>query len=83
MFLMLLRFKTSPVHHCRLDLTSDLFMELSNEPELHFQAGPTFLSSNVAQQVLMLHPWRAEHISLVLPRLLILKNRKKNQWHKR
>lgn len=50
-------------------------MELSNEPELHFQAGPTFLSSDVTQQVVVLHPWCDEHVSLILPRLLILRKR--------
>lgn len=59
-------------------MTSDLFMELGDEPELHFQAGPSLLSSNVTQQVLVLHPRRGEHVSLSLPRLLVLKNKKKN-----
>lgn len=57
----------------------NLFMKLCDEPELHFQTGPTFLSSNITQQVVVLHPWCAEQVSLVLPGLLVLMHRKDNK----
>lgn len=47
-------------------------MKLSDEPELHLQVAAAFLGGDVAQQVLVLHARRGEHVALVLPRLLVL-----------
>lgn len=50
-------------------------MELGDEPQFSLQVTPSFLCSDVPQNVFMPHTWCNEHISLVLPRLLILSER--------
>lgn len=52
-------------------------MKLHDEPQLGLQVRPVFLSCDVTEQVLMPHPRGQEDVSLVRPRLLILRGRNK------
>lgn len=47
-------------------------VELGDEPQFALQVTPSFLCGDVPQDVLMLHTWSNEHVSFVLPRVLIL-----------
>lgn len=47
-------------------------VELGDDPQFGLQVTPSFLCSDVPQDVLVPHTWSKEHVSLVLPRLLIL-----------
>ena len=50
-------------------------MELGDEPQLRLQVAAAPLCGDVPQEVLVSHAGREEHVSLVLPRLFILRER--------
>lgn len=53
-------------------LTPHPLMKLCDEPELRLQVASSFLGGDEVQQVLVLHARRIKHVTLVLPRLLVL-----------
>lgn len=50
-----------------------------DEPELHVHVASSFLGSDELQHILVSHPVQVEDLVLVLPRLLVLENRKQTE----